>query len=129
MTSSNLQTMRMSIRGHRVEDISVFILVQTHLQRGDLPVLDYVNAEKRAEATVTLFRDVIKIAPEKIKIIKNATKAELLALFKEIKDDAKRHEDENKDKPHSLKSFFFSCIGFQLDSQYHPYLKDFDIRR
>ena len=112
MTSSNLQTMRMSIRGHRIEDISVFILVQTHLQRGDLPVLDYVNAEKRAEATATLFRDVIKIAPEKIKIIKNATKAELLALFKEIKDDAKRHEDENKDKPHALKSFFFSCIGF-----------------
>ena len=88
MTSSNLQIMRMGIRGHRAEDIDVYILVQTHLQRGDLPPIEYVNAEKRAEAAVSLFRDVIKIAPEKIKIIKNATKKKLLALFNQLKEVA-----------------------------------------
>ena len=88
MTSSNLQIMRMGIRGHRTEDIEVYILVQTHLQRGDLPAIEYVNAEKRAEATVSLFRDVIKIAPEKIKIIINAIKTELLALYRQLEEVA-----------------------------------------
>ena len=76
-----LQPMTMGIGGYRVVDAYVYIFVQTHLQRGDLPPIEYVNAEERAEAFVTMFKDHIKIASEKIKVIRNATKAELLSLF------------------------------------------------
>ena len=80
--------MRMGIRGHRIEEVDVYIFVQTHLQRGDLPPIEYVNAEKRAEAAVTLFRDLFKIAPEKIKVIRNAGKDQLLSIFEQLNKDA-----------------------------------------
>ena len=69
------------IGGYRVVDASVYIFVQTHLQRDDLSAIEYLNAEKRAEDTVKLYRDALKIAPEKIKVIRNASKAEILKLF------------------------------------------------
>ena len=89
ITSSNLQTMRMSIRGHRIEDFNVYVFVQTHLQRGDLPPIEYVNAEERAKATVSMFRDVFMVPLEKIKVIRNANKAEILSIFNELMEDAK----------------------------------------
>ena len=81
ITSSMLQPMTMGIGGYRVVDAYVYIFVQTHLQGEDLPPIEYVNAEKRAENAVKLFRDALKIAPEKIKVIRNASKAEILKLF------------------------------------------------
>ena len=119
--------MRMSIKGHRIEDFNVYIFVQTHLQRKDLPPIEYNDAEERAEAAVSMYRDCLKIAPQKIKVIKNATKAELLALFSQLQEYAEKYENEHKNNIHSIQSFFFSWIGFRLKEQYHPYLKDFDI--
>ena len=69
-----LQPMRMGIRGYRIEDISVYIFVQTHIQRKDLPSIEYVNAEERAEAAVKLFRDLLKIDARRILVLKNFSK-------------------------------------------------------
>ena len=44
VTSSMLQPLRFGVRGNRVEDASAYIFVSTHLQRGDLPKIEYINA-------------------------------------------------------------------------------------
>ena len=48
ITSSILQNLRMDIVGYQIKDPVVFVFVQTHLQRGDLPKILYDNAEERA---------------------------------------------------------------------------------
>ena len=90
ITSSMLQPLRMGIRGYKVEDVSVYIFVQTHLQRAELTAKQYVNAELRAEETMKLFRDDFKIAPQNIKICKNWSKEKILSLCDHIDQDASK---------------------------------------
>ena len=76
-----LQPMRISIGGYQIKDASVYIFVFTHLQRGDLPPIEYINAEKRAEEMVKMFSEDLKIEIEKIKVCKNLSKTEMLSLI------------------------------------------------
>ena len=76
-----LQQAQMDIQGNLVAEISVFVFVQTELARDDLSPIEYINAEERANEAVGLFRDDLKIDPEKIKVCKNYSKQKILRTF------------------------------------------------
>ena len=78
----------MRIRQNRVKDASVYIFVQTHLQREGLPAIKYINAEQRTEETVKLYRDLFKIPSDRIHVLENRSKAEILAIFNKLKKDS-----------------------------------------
>ena len=124
-----LQPMRISIGGYQIKDVSVYIFVQTHIQKGDLSPIEYINAEKRAEEMVKMFSEDLKIETEKIKVCKNLSKPEILSLIDTLVNEAKQFKQDHKNDSHSVKSIFFSWVGFCLSNQYHPYMKRFDIDR
>ena len=66
--------MRMNIKGFQIKEISVYVLVQTHLQMAKLPKITYLNSEKRASEVVAMFRDELMIDPSKITVAKNYSK-------------------------------------------------------
>ena len=76
---------------------------------------------------VKLFSEDLKIETEKIKVCKNLSKTEILSLIETLDKEAKRFKQDNKNHSHSVKSIFFSWVGFCLNYQDHPYMDDFDI--
>ena len=83
-----LQRLRMSIKGYHIDDISVSVILNTHIQRGDLPKISYIDAEKRAAQTVALFQEDLKIDSSKITICKNYSKDQMLSLLEKLQDEA-----------------------------------------
>ena len=63
--------MRVDIKGYQVIKALAYIFVQTHLQRGTLPPIVYVNAEQRAQEYASMFRDQFKIDAKKVIVLKN----------------------------------------------------------
>ena len=105
----------MSVKGYPVVDVSVYIFVQTHLQREGLTVIEYDNAEQRAEEWVKLFRDECKIDKDKIKVCKNWDKDQILSLCEDIYQDAKNFLQKHQNIILSVKCVYFSWIGFRLN--------------
>ena len=105
----------MSVKGYRVVDVSVYIFVQTHLQREGLTAIEYNNAEQRAEEWVKLFRNEFKISEDKIKVCRNWDKDQILSLCEEIYQDAKKFGQDHQNDTHSVYSVYFSWIGLRLD--------------
>ena len=66
--------MRMNIKGFQIKEISVYVLVQTHLQMAKLPKITYLNSERRASEVVAMFRDELMIDASKITVAKNYSK-------------------------------------------------------
>ena len=76
-----------------------------------------------------LFQDVLEIAPEKIKVIRNASKADILKIFSELNKEARTNKQNQEDSAYSVKSFFLSWIGFTLSDHYNDYLEEYDIAK
>ena len=74
----------MGIKGYHIDDISVIVLLNTHIQRVDLPKILYINAEERAAQTVALFQEDLKIDSSKIAICTNYSKEQMLNLLKKL---------------------------------------------
>ena len=119
----------MSIKGYHIDDISVYVFVQTHVQRGDLPKISYINAEERAAQAVALFQEDLKIDSSKITVCKNYSKEQMLSLLEKLQDESDQFENDPENDSHSVKTIIISYIGFSLTEYYHPYLDDFDIDR
>ena len=104
----------MSVKGYPVVDVSVYIFVQTHLQREGLTAIEYNNAEQRAEEWVKLFRDEFKISEDKIKVCRNWDKDQILSLCEDICQDAEKFGQDHQNDIHSVKSVYFTWVGFRL---------------
>merc|ERR1719367_2578283 len=74
-----------------------------------------------------MFSEDFKIDPEQIKVLKNLSKKEILSEIETLVKDVKQFRQDNKDDSHSVKSIFFSWVGFHLKPDLHPYMGDFDI--
>ena len=73
--SSMLQTLRIRVKGNKPVNPKAYIIVQTKLQRGDLPELEYTNANERADAAEEFFTDVLEFKPENVKVYRDYNKA------------------------------------------------------
>ena len=122
-----LQRLSMGIRGYHIDDISVYVVVNTHIQRGDLQKISYINAEERTAQAVALFQEDLKIDSSKITVCKNYTKEQMLTLLRKLQDESDQFEKDAKNDSHSVKTIIISYIGFQISVQEHPYIDDFDI--
>ena len=122
ITSSMLQPMRMNIKGFQIKEISVYVLVQTHLQMAKLPKITYLNSEKRASEVVAMFRDELMIDPSKITFAKNYSKDQMLSLLDQIQKEADDFQNDKENDSHSVKTIIVSYIGFKIDSQCNPYI-------
>ena len=60
MQSTMLQPILIPVRGNRPVKPKAYVFVNHFLQRGDLPSIEYTNAEERAEAHVRFFTEVLK---------------------------------------------------------------------
>ena len=56
--------------------------MNTTLQRGDLPAIEYFNVEKRAEEAKGFFTKELRIHKDNVQVHKNLDKAEVLAVFR-----------------------------------------------
>ena len=121
-----LQQLRMGIQGNLITEISAFVFVQTDLGRDDLPPIEYTNAEDRANEAVGLFRDDLKIDPEKIKVCKNYSKQQILQLFDQMQDQSDSFEIDHETDKHVVNAVIVLWIGFCLSEQNHPYIEDFE---
>jgi hypothetical protein len=109
-----LQRLSMGIKGYHIDDISVYVMLNTHIRRGDLPKLIYINAEERAAQAVALFQEDMKIDSSKITICKNYTKEQMLTLLVKLQDESDQFEKDPKNDSHSVKTIIISYIGFRL---------------
>ena len=69
----------------------------------------YTKAEQRAAAAEKFFTEILKI--DKVEILKNLTKKEVIAKLREIQTDA-IHFDYVNDDPQAVNSVFINWIGF-----------------
>ena len=118
-----LQRLSMSIRGNHIDEISVYVMVNTHVQRGDLPKISYTNAEERAAQAMALFQEDMKIDSSKITVCKNYTKAQMLTLLEKLQVESDQFEKDLKNDSHSVKTIIISYIGFALKEQNQPYIR------
>ena len=76
------------------------------------PTIEYTNAEQRAAVAKKFFTEILKI--DKVEILKNLTKKEIITKLKEIQTDAIQFEKDNED-PQVVNSVFINFVGFRLD--------------
>ena len=55
------------------------------------------------------------------------SKDEILSILEGIDQEAQQFEQDKNNDSHSVKSIFFSWVGFCLKPDLHPYMKKFDI--
>ena len=90
----------------------------------NLKPIAYTNAEQRATMAEKFFGDILKI--DKVEILKNLTKQEILVKLAEIQREAIQF-DKNNDDLQVVNSVFVNWIGFCLRECYHPFINQFDI--
>jgi hypothetical protein len=118
-----LQRLSMGIKGYHIDDISVIVMLNTHVQRGDLPKISYIDAEERAAQTVALFQEDLKIDSSKITICKNYSKEQMLTLLGKLQDESDQFQKNLENDSHSIKTIIISYIGFRIVEQTHPYVR------
>ena len=77
---------------------SAYIFLQPVLKRGDLEPLEWENAEERAKEAKKFYEEILGVDPTRVQILKNLSKAEMVAKYEEIEKEAKQFEvDHAKD--------------------------------
>lgn len=127
MQSTMLQPILIPVRGNRPVKLKAFVFVNQYLQRGDLPKLEYTNAEERAQAHVEFFTEVLKFDKEDVHLCRDFSKAQILNLLSQQQKDAEAFEKDEKHGPNDVNLIYFSWVGFCLNSQYHKYMDELDI--
>lgn len=121
-----LQPVRLSVKGNQAVGPKAYIFVQSKLQRDDLVPLVYNNAKSRADAAVQFFRDVLKFKPENIFVCEDYTKAQVLEVFKQILEEAKAFNIDEKWGYRDVNAIYINWIGFCLNPDTHDFMGEND---
>ena len=62
-----------------------------------------------------------------MQILKNLSKAEVVAKYEEIEKEARQFEVDHASDTQAINAVFVAWFGFTLTKQKHPYLSDFNI--
>ena len=112
---SVLKTLRLTVKGNQPANPKAYIFVQSKLQRGDLPPLEYPDAEKRAEAAQEFFKDVLNFKSENVVVCQDYTKKQVIELMTQLCNEAESFELENNSR--KANAIYLNWIGFCLSDQ------------
>ena len=71
VTSSMIQTLLLGVEAFKVVRASAYIFVQQFLKRGDLPRLEWKNAEERAKEAEKFFIEKLKVDKARVFILRD----------------------------------------------------------
>ena len=112
VTSSMIQTLLLGVEAFKVVRASAYIFVQQFLKRGDLPRLEWKNAEERAKQAEKFFIEMLGVDPARVFILRDKSKAEVVAKYAEIEEEAKQFEVEHEKEPQAINAVFCVWFGF-----------------